>query len=544
METMETRVSSQNPRSHWLKHLIGRWSLIIGILLSAAFLRLFRIADYLTFLGDEGRDVLIVKHLLEGDLIGLGPTSSVGGFFTGPIYYYFMAPFLWLFKLDPAGPAVMVALFGIATVFLIYIVGKDFFGKKAGLVAASLYTVSPLVLGYSRSSWNPNLMPFFSLLIIFLLYKSVKKQSNLLLIAIGFLFGIALQLHYIETFLATIAVVYIFLAKVIFDKSLPITKRLLTVVKDYVSIFLGFLVGFSPFLAFEATHGFPNIKTIVKFIFGSEETGFSGGNFFAIVADVLFRLFGRLLIRFPPADQVSQLYSDEKLLMFVWQLGIVILIVCSIFALLYLFKKHYGERSQRLKYLLLLLWLAMGVLLFGFYQKPIYDYYFQFMFPLPFLLAGNFLSIFYGYSFFGKFGKVLSVVIFVGLFLFNLDGMPFKYAPNRQLRQVRTISEFVLDKAEGRPFNFALITSGNSDHAYRYFFELEGNTPVVIQNAEIDPQRTSIADQLLVVCESIPCAPLGHSLFEIAGYGRAEIVGGPWDVSVVRIYKLGHYKGE
>src|ERR1035437_7729351 len=153
------------------------------IILIAAFLRLYRIQDYMTFFGDEGRDVLVAYNILHGHLTLLGPTSSVGGFFLGPIYYYFMVPF-----------------FGIATVFLIYIVGKDFFNAKVGLIAALIYAISPLVITYSRSSWNPNPMPFFSLLILYLLYKAVKKSSLKLFFAVGILFGIAMQLHYLAIF--------------------------------------------------------------------------------------------------------------------------------------------------------------------------------------------------------------------------------------------------------------------------------------------------------------------------------------------------------
>ena len=35
---------------------------------------------------------------------------------------------------------------------------------KAALIAATLYAISPTIIVYSRSSWNPNVMPFFSLL--------------------------------------------------------------------------------------------------------------------------------------------------------------------------------------------------------------------------------------------------------------------------------------------------------------------------------------------------------------------------------------------
>ena len=47
-------------------------------------------------------------------------------------------------------------------------IGDDNFPVKginfAGLVAALLYAISPTVIIYSRSSWNPNIMPFFALL--------------------------------------------------------------------------------------------------------------------------------------------------------------------------------------------------------------------------------------------------------------------------------------------------------------------------------------------------------------------------------------------
>src|ERR1035437_6987442 len=139
------------------KSFVSNQNIFIAlILILAAFLRLYRIADYMTFLGDEGRDVLTVYGILHGHLTLLGPTSSVGGFFLGPIYYYFMAPFLWLFNYNPVGPAVMVALFGVATVWLIYKVCADFFNAKIGLVASFFYAISPLVIAYSRSSWNPN----------------------------------------------------------------------------------------------------------------------------------------------------------------------------------------------------------------------------------------------------------------------------------------------------------------------------------------------------------------------------------------------------
>ena len=58
--------------------------------------------------------------ILEKRPVFLGPTASVGGFYLGPIYYWMSAPFLALSFFDPVGPSIMVALFGVATVLLLY----------------------------------------------------------------------------------------------------------------------------------------------------------------------------------------------------------------------------------------------------------------------------------------------------------------------------------------------------------------------------------------------------------------------------------------
>src|SRR6266699_294743 len=106
--------------------------LLSFILILASFLRLYRIQDYMTFLGDEGRDALVAYNILHGHFTLLGPTASVGGFYFGPIYYYFLAPALFLANYNPVGPAIMVALFGIATVFFVYKLGKEFFSPVVG----------------------------------------------------------------------------------------------------------------------------------------------------------------------------------------------------------------------------------------------------------------------------------------------------------------------------------------------------------------------------------------------------------------------------
>lgn len=500
--------------------------IIIAIILVAAFLRLYKIDEYMTFLGDEGRDVLVVYDILHGDFTLLGPRSSAADFYYGPIYFYLIAPFLWLFNYNPVGAAIMVALIGIATVFLVYKIGKEFFGRGAGLTAAMLYAISPLVVAYSRSSWNPNPLPFFSLLIFYCTYKAVVLSSWRLFLIVGFLLGIALQLQYLALFIAIIIVLYIAIGEYLKEKQIPFVK----LIRQYLLMLGGFLIGFSPFIGFEVLHGFPNTKTIFNFLLGRipDNRGvIADFSPFVQVSDAFFRLFARVVTYFPPPEQIN-VGLDMRL--WFWQLATLGLIVISIYALY--------KVKNKFQMLLFALWLFLGIGLFAFYKKIIYDYYFGFMFPLPFLLVGNALSFL---SRKHRLLQIVACVAFVFLIWINLQGVSFRYTPNRQLAQVKQISEFVLSKTENKPYNFALITNGNSDHGYRYFFKLAGRDPIVIESVEKDPQRQTVTDQLLIVCESGPCQPLGHSLWEIAGFGQAEIVR-EWPVSVVKVFKLAPYK--
>ncbi|OGH37516.1 MAG: hypothetical protein A3B44_02895 [Candidatus Levybacteria bacterium RIFCSPLOWO2_01_FULL_38_21] len=515
--------------------------LLLGILVFAAFLRLYRIQDYMTFLGDEGRDVLVVYNILHGKLTLLGPTASVGGFFLGPIYYYFMAPFLLIFNYNPVGPAVMVALFGIATVWLVYKFAKEIFNQRVALISSLLYAISPLVIAHSRSSWNPNIFPFFSLLTLYVIYRALIKNNVKLFILGGVLLGISMQLHYLALFLGFIIAIYVlstFVIRYLFESS----RNILILIKNYLAIFLGFIIGLSPFLAFEVRHEFPNVISIFNFILHSGDTGV-GIRFFDNISNVFFRLFGRLITNFPPPEQVA---IRAHLDMAVWYYLTLLLTIVCVSVLLYKFVQAFPSLRQKtkespefLRLLLLVIWLVVGIGLFGFYKKPIYDYYLGFMFPLPFILTG----VAFDFFIFNKKNifKIAGVAGLIAVVYINLTGVPFRHEPNRQLAQVKKISKFVLEKADDKPFNFALITGGNSDHAYRYFFTLETKSPMIIQNSQVDPERKSVTDQLLVVCEQNPCHPLGNSLWEVAGFGRAEIAG-EWPVSVVKVYKLVHYK--
>lgn len=506
---------------------VSKWTLCILIILAVgAYLRLHNIAGYMTFLGDEGRDALIVKRMIvDHKFTLLGPTASVGGFFLGPIYYYFMLPFLWLWRLDPSGPAVMVAIFGVATIYLLYRFAKELFNPWAGIFAASLYALSPVTIAYSRSSWNPNLVPFFSLFFLYALWRTVVHDSRRSILLAGVLLGIGLQLHYLFLFLIPVMTIWILL----YGNRKNIGNFVLFSV-------IGFVIGYAPFLIFELRHGFPNTLSLIRFIGAGKDTGFNASRFFTTVDDVMLRSFGRLVYRLPQGELWGNLPGWQ---LWMWFIGTRITVYGSVLMLLFKVFGNKGVRSHAHNATveaLLLLWFLVVVILFGLYKRAIYDYYFGIIFAVPFICLGMLLSSFMIH----KYGKWIVISVWILLVYLNWRGMPFQYPPNNQLAQAKAIAAAVLEKTNNTPFNFALMTNANSDHAYRYFLEIWGYPPVTIEPVLNDPQRQSVTDQLLVVCDLYECRPLGHPLWEIAGFGRAQI-DGEWYVPFVHIFRLTHY---
>ncbi len=485
------------------------WLSLVTLLLMGAFLRLYRIGDYMAFLGDEGRDALVVKRMIvNGDFTLLGPITSVGLMHLGPIYYYFMAPFLWLWRLDPVGPAVMVALFSVATIWLIYKTGRDFFDLKTGLISAILFSLSPFVIFYGHSSWNPNILPFWGLLLFYALMKGLIHKKYLWLVWAGMAFGVAIQLHY--TALAYIPVILI--SAFLYGREVP--------VKNWIYGFLSAVLIYAPYIIFELRHQFINTKTVWQFIFrtGSAKT-------FGLVDplhkfwDLLIRSFWRLVV-------IGNEFFSQLLI-----IGVIILSYLQI-------KKH-GQTQENTALKIVIIWLVIGIASLAFYTGNNYDYYLLFVSPAPILLLGRTFSHI-SKSVWGKLAAFVSLMLIV---VWQIRQTPILKEPNRLSYQAKEIADFILQQTGGQPYNFALIAAGNSDHAYRYFLEVNGQSPVVIESPDVDPERKSVTDQLFVVCEEAVCEPLGHSLWEIAGFGRAEIVN-QWQVGLFKVFKLVHYTGQ
>lgn len=194
-----------------MKEFITKNKIPIIILLLIAeglFLRLFHLNDWLHFQLDQSRDSFLIKEVYEkgiGSLPLLGPRAGGSFLRLGPAYYYLM--YLFVLITRSTRPIIFVLpeiLASIAFVPMFYLLAKRLFTKNWSLILTALAVNSTFLITYDRFSWNPNLLPIFSVLTIytFLKYLETKRKENyknsLKWIALtALVVGIFVQMHFV-----------------------------------------------------------------------------------------------------------------------------------------------------------------------------------------------------------------------------------------------------------------------------------------------------------------------------------------------------------
>lgn len=197
------KLDKQKTKNHFKKH----WAIYaIGFLMILAFiLRIWHLQENLYFSLDQARDAEMVKNAYSngtGDLPLLGPRAAGTLLRMGPIFYYFQ--FVSTKVFNSVEPYVLVypdLLLSILTIPLLYYFFRQFFPRTISLIIATLYGFSFIITQYSRFAWNTNSIPFWGLLFILGIYKSVnlenKKQAGWWLVLAGLSYGVVSQLHFI-----------------------------------------------------------------------------------------------------------------------------------------------------------------------------------------------------------------------------------------------------------------------------------------------------------------------------------------------------------
>lgn len=136
--------------------------LLIAVLILGAFLRLAWLGDIPSgFFRDEAAIGYNAYSLWKtgADEFGMRLPLVFRSFevFFLPLYFYVSVPIVGLLGLSEFSTRFLSALSGISTIYLVYLIAKNIWDKKAGVFAAFILSISPWHLFYSRGTFEGNL---------------------------------------------------------------------------------------------------------------------------------------------------------------------------------------------------------------------------------------------------------------------------------------------------------------------------------------------------------------------------------------------------
>src|SRR3990167_7810829 len=415
---------------------ISRSFFIFIIILFSFFLYSYRLTSAYYFDSDMARDLNEILDLTQGRFKLLGPSSSFGGLYTGPYYYYLFAPIFLLTRLNLNSILLMNAfLFSLALGYFFYQVYVKYGLFKAALSTASL-VFSPLLIFAARNPGNAfTYLPFLLFFLTYLAFADFEKKS--VLFFLGLLAGVILNFHY-----ANITVVVFLFIFILFT----LNKK-----TDFIYFLIGFVLTFLPLILFEIRHNFIMLKTTLlsksthAFIENRQLAGATGGN------KILLANFWFI------SQEVKKYLIFNPLFYFV------------LAAILFL-KQRYQKKDLYFYLTALASFIFLVVVLR-------FQYVFFYTFPVILLLYFTFIVLLLrsGYFF------LLSILLFLILWRFPSQLYSNSSRPAKKFQNLVEYS--IRDNLVGKKNKFNIISirpgviTAPHGQEYRLFFKMKGYQP-------------------------------------------------------------------
>jgi 4-amino-4-deoxy-L-arabinose transferase-like glycosyltransferase len=464
-----------------LKHTTWQQKIFGLLVIAAIVLRFYNLKGGLLFLGDQGRDALIVSRIFtQKDIVFIGPVTSVGNMYLGPMYYYFMLPFLWLTYPSPMGPVYAVALLGVITVALMYVIGKKLIGETAALWATFFYALSATTIQYSRFSWNPNPAPFVSLVMMYFSYLAWKKHPWYW-IGVALCAAVLMQLHYITLLsIGGAGIVWLISA---YERWQHSKHRFQKIQQLVVPTLIGvglFLLTLTPLVLFDAKHDWLNAKAF-QTLFTKEQS---------------FKVSNEIPLSIKAIHTLEETHGRSLHILFEYVFGkyrttntILVLLFSSII-IWHLLKKKHGPYWSGL--VVVVAYLATGIFGTAIYDHTIFDHYIAYLFPCTFLVYGFVVNQFWQKNW----GKVLVAGFSMAFLALNVPRWPY-HSVSWTIDDMHKVAQTI--RAQIKPedkYTIVLLSESKDLYAqnYRYFLWSTDHPP-------LDPERAGEANTLVVINE-------------------------------------------
>lgn len=479
------------------KGLTILWMLIFLVLI---FLRAYDFERNVMFIGDQGRDALVIYDIMTFNKFTLiGAPSSIGMVFLGPFYYYLIAPFLPLFGWNPAGLAFGVLLFSIiGSLIAVRITYKEL-GMTAAIVFALFLAGSFSLIDFARFSWNPNLLPYFSFVTIWLFARWSRHKTNASGMLLGIMFGLSIQLHYLGLIVSG-AFGIMYLGTLIKSSR----HAIITSLRSLISPIGGFLLTLTPLILFDLRHQFINARQLLTLLSSGSLAQTDSGLFTPLLqtaAGFVHHVLGQ-----PVPEHVA------ILVLLVW-------IVCAVFV------------YRRTSSLMAKTHVVVGVVyfvVFSFISSPKIPHYFTPVYLTYYLIFAGAIAAILPPKRYLRIGVIAAVAI--AFFSMNAPRyFFFTQKPNDQIGNARRFAEEFLPYIKAEPIQIVTIPFTESHGHFRYFLRLN--------NIDVLPEISPETPQELYVLCFTPCNALGDPQWQIAAFPD-KALGGFFSIGDVKIYKI------
>lgn len=224
---------------------------VVALTLLAALLRLPNLEHLPSGIhGDEGEFATWAVAVVEGR----GPSPFGVAFLGDPaLYVHMVAPFIAALGHTMEAVRLPSALFGLATVPILYGLTRELAGPRPAMLAALFLATSTVHIHFSRLGLNVIEMPFFACLSLWLLARGLKQQRDHWYVLAGIFGGIGFYYHFGARLIAPILLL-VLIGHLIADR---VAWR--DWLRGIVLTGIGGLLSLSPLLAYLSSH--PNLLT-------------------------------------------------------------------------------------------------------------------------------------------------------------------------------------------------------------------------------------------------------------------------------------------
>lgn len=472
---------------------------------------------------DSARDMLWVRDIVVGkQLTLLGPWASLQGVFYGPLTYYLLAVFFWIFGGNPLSGSVYALTVAAVALILFFFFLKRTFDSTTALVGTILLGFSPITLAISRFVFQSNPSMILGVLILLPLYQVASRKLSSLPY-LFFIAGLGVQTNFFWTvFVTPFLLVWLLWLRLRPSHTLWFKSGLF------------FLLPLIPHMTFELRNNFFQTRSLWLFVMG-ENKSLGNTTDLADRINERFHLFGEFVVSGIGLPSVAVM--------------IAFVLVLGFFLVKTKLKFRLYERQFLLSLVGLMVTFFVGAVIFPAQFKIWYLYS---LLPLLVVVIAVVVARLVGRS------LVFSILTGVYLFFYMVLNSRFSLPSEQQtaaerlklLSEQREIVAAVIELGGDEPYAVYTYTETIYDYPYQYLFwwyrQKTGRGPVfysylpdkydyVVNKRTYDPQTRGVETVILILEPNSPASTYSWESW-LPTFADYEVVETTW-LNGVRIEK-------